>query len=103
MKTQLSDKLTVNLPIGSIASEIHAHGRYLRDSFSVEDLSEAGSDFVGTDVRLQVTEDGGWILHFGSADYDQDHRGFWACSSVRRGCSLIEARETARELINGIE
>lgn len=103
MKITLTEELTVNLPIGEIALELHAHGRYLRDSFSAEDLSEPGSDFVGTDVRLQIGGDGGWQLHFGSADYDQDHRGFWAASCIRRGCSRKEANEVARELIESVE
>lgn len=34
------------------------------------------------DVRLQVYEDGEWIVRYGLSDYDQDHRGYWGASSV---------------------
>lgn len=103
MKTQITDTLAVNISLAQVAAELHAQGQYLKDNFSKEDLTEHGSDFSGTDVRLQVSEDGGWTLHFGSSDYDQDHRGFWASSSVARACTWQEARETARELISSVE
>lgn len=102
MKAQISDKLTVNISLAEVAAELHAQGQYLKTHFSDEDL-QMDDDFSGTDVRLQVREDGAWQLHFGSADYDQDHRGFWACGSVRRGCTWTEAREQARELISSVE
>lgn len=39
-------------------------------------------DDAGIDVRLQVHENGNWIVRVGSADYDSDHRGFWGASFV---------------------
>jgi len=102
MKTNITATLTVNISLAEVAAELHAQGQYLKANFSNEDL-QMDDDFSGTDVRLQVTDDGAWQLHFRSADYDQDHRGFWACGSVRRGCTWVEAREQARELISSVE
>ncbi len=57
-------------------------------------------DANGCDVRLQVREheEGGmaWAVHFGSSDYDQDHRGFWGASSLDRRSNC---RAVARDLI----
>ena len=98
MKTQL----TANLPLGDIAGEIYAIGQYIKDNFSADDLNEPGSDFRGSDVRLQVNDDGGWTLHYGSSDYDQDHRGYWACSYINRGCTRAESRDIAIKLVEGL-
>lgn len=102
MKITLTESETINISVGALTDEIYSQGRYLKDNFSAEDLKEPGTDFVGTDCRLQV-QGGSWSLHTGSADYDQDHRGFWSCSCIRRGCSRAEASEIAHELIDGLE
>lgn len=36
----------------------------------------------GLDVRLQVSESGGWALHTGSAQYDTDHTGYWGSDTL---------------------
>ncbi len=36
----------------------------------------------GTDVRLQILDDGNWSLHTGDNRYDQDHRGSWGCGTL---------------------
>ena len=85
--------------VGELAAEIYAEGQYLKENFSVEDLTEPGTDFAGTDCRLQI-RGGSWSLHTGSADFDQDHGGSWACSAIPRGCSRAKAREIAKDLID---
>jgi hypothetical protein len=52
------------------------------------------------DVRLQVYPDGGWDIHTGEACYDQDHRGFWGCSSIPAEGKRFSRRELARELLD---
>lgn len=61
----------------------------------------------GCPVRLQVYDDGRWIVHWGLSDYDQDHRGYWGASfvpgvvkgtvqrfnSIELACDLIEQCE----------
>lgn len=91
--------LGVSIRVSVLAAEIHDCGQYLKRNFSAQDLAESGTDFIGTDCRLQV-QDGGWQLHTGSADFDQDHRGAWSCASIPRGCTWKEAREIARDLLN---
>ncbi len=54
--------------------------------------------FAESDVRLQVHD--GWTIHHGSADYDQDHRGFWGAGSVSARDSLATLREAARGLVS---
>lgn len=51
----------------------------------------------GTDVRLQVYENGEWSVHSGSSDYDQDHRGYWGAGSVPG--KRFNSEDTARDLI----
>jgi hypothetical protein len=91
----------VSIKIATLAAEIHDCGQYLKRNFSREDLTEKGEEFSGTDCRLQV-QGGSWTLHTGSADYDQDHRGSWGCSSIPFACTWKEAREIARDLIDQV-
>jgi hypothetical protein len=69
---------------------------------SVEDIADRLSDFVegidpddedggGIEVRLQVTEDGGWAVHTGDPSYDTDHRGFW-------GSAYLDCEEDVHEV-----
>lgn len=51
------------------------------------------------DVRLQVYPNGDWAVRFGSSDYDQDHHGFWGCSSVPGDRRRFNATDTAKELL----
>ena len=56
---------------------------------------EEGDAYI--DVRLQVTEDGGWDVLSGDASYDNDHNGFWGSGSVSEG---TDCEELAAELID---
>jgi hypothetical protein len=100
MKIDLENE-TVSIPLAELANEIYNCGQYLKHNFSAEDLTEKGTDFAGTDCRLNV-RDGSWSLLTGDSQYDQDHRGYWACSSIRRGCTWNEAREIARDLVRDL-
>jgi hypothetical protein len=51
------------------------------------------------DIRLQVTEDNGYYVHYGLSDFDQDHHGAWGSSSVGKCVSMEKAMEIAKELI----
>lgn len=65
------------------------------------ELHNVGSfaDADDVDVRLQAFGTGEWHLHFGDAQYDTDHRGFWGSASISRACPMEEARATVNELI----
>lgn len=102
MKIKLENNEVIDISVIELADNIYSEGQYLLDNFEEKDLMESGSDFCGTDCRLQWHE-GYWQLHVGSADYDQDHRGYWACGSIPRGCSKKEAHDIASQLINEIE
>ena len=86
--------------IRDVAEELTAQKKQLRRIMSREDLmDEDGEGGSGTDVRLQVTADGGWAIHTGLSDYDQDHRGYWGASWLpvySRG----SMRELAKDLID---
>ena len=64
-----------------------------------EDSADDGDD-GRIDVRLQVHEDGQWAVHWGSADYDQDHRGYWGSSSVPGDNRRFDSKDLARDLID---
>lgn len=34
------------------------------------------------DVRLQVYDDGKWVVRSGDASYDTDHNGYWGASCI---------------------
>ena len=51
------------------------------------------------DIRLQITEENGWSVHYGLSDYDQDHRGAWGSSSVGCKISMEAAKVLAKDLI----
>ena len=53
-----------------------------------------------TDGRLQVWPDGGWNLHSGDSQYDQDHRGYWGSSGVSTSDSADHLRRVAKDLID---
>jgi len=53
----------------------------------------------GVDVRLQVMDDGEWILHVGLSDYDQDHRGYWGAAGVPGNGRRFNATAVARDLL----
>lgn len=65
--------------------------------YAPEDITEPGEESPGVDVRLQV-QGGGWYLHSGDAQYDQDHRGWWGTSWLRQGVTREELRCVARDL-----
>lgn len=52
------------------------------------------------DVRLRV-HNGGWELLTGSADYDQDHRGYWGASCIPWERTRLEG--IARDLIEQVK
>lgn len=55
------------------------------------------------DVRLQVYDDGLWVVRYGDASYDLDHHGFWGASSIPGVVDGevvdFDAKETAKDLI----
>lgn len=91
MKTRLPS-------IASVRSALAAEWRYLRRSFARSEFEERGEDFAGTDVRLQVRENGNWALHSGPSDYDQDHRGYWGTSCL--SYDRQNPTDPARDLID---
>ena len=52
------------------------------------------------DVRLQVYEDGAWMVRYGISDYDLDHRGFWGASSIDPDDEADTLASVAGELID---
>jgi len=53
-----------------------------------------------TDVRLQIDSDGDWSIHSGSAQYDQDHRGYWGSSIVSKQDSDADLQEIVADLMS---
>lgn len=105
-------RLPASFPsLSSLRCALVGEWRTLRRLCSKEDLTDSDSEFVGTDIRLQVTANG-WQLHTGSSDYDQDHRGFWGASCLSYGKQnllslarelLDDARESHAQAIDGEE
>lgn len=69
------------------------------------DSSELGSGYC--DVRLQMYENGIWVMRHGLSDYDHDHRGYWGAScipGIQNGVvKRFNSREVAKDLINQVE
>lgn len=93
-----------NLPtIAQLADEVYDFSHYLKDNYDPKDLIEPGTDEPAGDCRLQVMDDEEWSFHTGDSQYDTDHRGQWASSSVGVGISKREAREIARDMLSQID
>lgn len=63
----------------------------------VETKTTINTEYPELDVRLQVTEDGGWGLHTGDSQYDQDHTGYWGYGYLTRRTNCYEL---AQELVS---
>lgn len=55
-------------------------------------------DEDGVDIRLQILNDN-YIMHFGPSDYDTDHNGYWAASSLMAHSTEAEMTDIAYNLI----
>lgn len=85
--------------ISSIRFPSIAHVAHDLRLINAEQIEESDNeDEQGIDVRLRVY-DGGWQILSGLSDYDQDHRGFWGCSSVPGNGKRFRSEEIARDLI----
>ena len=62
---------------------------------------EIGENEEYVDIRLQVSEAGKWTIHVGDSSYDQDHRGYWGCSSLDG--KRFRSREMSKDLINQVK
>lgn len=49
------------------------------------------------EVRLQVMEDSQWCLHTGSAQFDDDHNGFWGYHQLEKNSDCAEIAESLLE------
>lgn len=88
------------IPVDEVVAEL----KDIRDDLAAtpsEDGVESEDDFM--DVRLQVFDDGGWVLHTGDASYDTDHHGSWGASEIVPTMTDEELREMAEDLINQAE
>jgi hypothetical protein len=65
--------------------------------------NDSDEEAYGIDVRLQVTSDGSWFIHFGDASYDTDHRGYWGDSSVPGNGERFDAKAVARDLVDQVK
>jgi hypothetical protein len=72
----------------------------IRDYLETYDDDEIADDdgVPGTDVRINSTGEGFKIL-YGDSSYDDDHRGFWGSSYVRKGSNDYDLIEIAYDLI----
>ena len=46
-----------------------------------------------------MLDDGTWALHFGSAQYDTDHHGYWGASAITVGMRRKDLSDVADDLI----
>lgn len=65
-----------------------------------EATSDTKPENLYIEVRLQVHDEGGWALHTGSAQYDDDHTGFWGEDYIGPESDL---REVAKGLIQEVK
>jgi hypothetical protein len=69
--------------MAEVAARLEAQARPIAPDCHAEDCDESGCPGC-IDVRLQC-EDSGWSIHTGSAQDDQDHRGYWGSSVATAG------------------
>jgi len=73
----------------------NVENRYSRNELGMNDSPEDPS----IDVRLQVYPGGDWDIHTGDASYDQDHSGYWGCSSIPAEGRRFDSKSIARDLL----
>lgn len=78
--------------------------RFPRSHELVNEMSEIldvpAEGITDMDVRLQVLDDGTWQLHYGDAQYDTDHRGYWGASIISVGMNRRDLNGVAQDLIS---
>lgn len=89
----------IDIDCEDVAEEIHTISHL--STIDWDEWIENGEtdDDPQIDVRLQVTEDNGYHVHYGLSDFDQDHRGAWGSSSVGKRVSLEDCKAIAKDLI----
>ena len=93
------------MSFSAITRSLAASLREVRDEFKNDPDGDLASE-DGLDVRLQIQEPGPpvlWCLHYGSSDYDQDHRGYWGSSSLGADTTDEECLAIANELVDQAE
>jgi hypothetical protein len=83
------------------ADEIAADICSIRDNVDFPEELDEEEKFC--DIRLQVYPNGQYAIRSGDSSYDQDHRGFWGCSSVSPDTTNESAKEIALDLIDQAE
>jgi len=64
----------------------------------VQEYCDSEANDGSVDVRLRY-HDGHWYTYSGSADYDQDHRGYWGASGVNGDMDAREMMAVAEDLL----
>lgn len=54
-------------------------------------------------VRLQVYQNGAWLVRFGDASYDTDHHGWWGAGAISLTDTTEELRWCAEDLVEQVE
>ena len=67
------------------------------------DATEADPALESVDVRLQGYPDGQWVVRWGDASFDLDHRGYWGASELPLKMSQEDIDSVARELVSQVE
>ena len=71
------------------------------DLLSAAEYANPADNGDCVDVRLRY-HNGDWSLLTGDASYDQDHRGYWGCSSVSSETTADDARQIAEQLVEDV-
>lgn len=89
----------IEIDCEDVANEIHTISHL--STIDWDEWIENGEtdDDPQIDIRLQVTEDNGYHVHYGLSDFDQDHYGAWGSSSVGKCVSMEDAMRIAKDLI----
>ena len=85
------------IPVDEVVSEL----KDIRDDLAAtpsEDGVESEDDFM--DVRLQVLDNGSWLIHTGDASYDTDHHGSWGADEIDATMTDEELQNIAQGLID---
>lgn len=89
----------IEIDCEDVANEIHTISHL--STIDWDEWIENGEtdDDPQIDIRLQVTEDNGYHVHYGLSDFDQDHYGAWGSSSVGKCVSMETCMAIAKDLI----
>ena len=88
------------MTIDELETEVRKHHAEISETLRALRAWRIANKIDETDVRLQLHNDGTISIHYGDAQYDTDHSGYWGASTLSQSDSTADLEYMARDLVN---